>query len=132
MEQAVAIVNFAAATKCALRSAQEAKSLNTDIVADNCYELQRDSPFSGPMFFQPQAHWCYFSLNEHSGPFTFFPIAESKARRWAAALAGKASLQKRGIYVSCGTRRRAPHHADEDVCSNGKILEFLSWPAAGP
>jgi hypothetical protein len=68
VEQAVAIVDFANRNKLELHSADE--SIQTDLVA-NHYKLREIQEILGSEAFSPQAHWLYFSLNDHPGPYTF-------------------------------------------------------------
>ena len=90
------------------------------------YKLRQIREILGPDMFQPQAHWCYFSLTKHRGR-SRFPFRKS-ARRWAAGLAGKGGHTACCIIWDPELTRTI---RDEDILSNGNFSIFSGWEVTG-
>lgn len=68
VEQAIAILDFTTRNRLTLESADH--SNHTELGADAA-KLAEMEQLLGPELFALPAHWFYFSLNEHTGPYTF-------------------------------------------------------------
>jgi len=66
--QAIAVQDFASRNRLSLDSADHSIDLEINQVPGRCEEMRQ---LLGDKLFSLQAHWFWFSLNEHSGPFTF-------------------------------------------------------------
>ena len=68
VEQAVSITDFCSRNSVELNSADQSLREAFDDDQERSQEMRS---LWGPQIFQTQAHWFWFSLNRHKGPFTF-------------------------------------------------------------
>jgi hypothetical protein len=66
--QAISVVDFTSRNKLSLESADH--SYQTELASDSV-KLSEMRKVLGDELFSLQGHWFWFTLNEHSGPFTF-------------------------------------------------------------
>jgi hypothetical protein len=77
VEQAIAITDFAARNNLTLNSADHSNHAEFDHNPERLAEMRR---LLGDELFSLQAHWFWFSLNEHPGPYTFPRFARPDQR----------------------------------------------------
>ena len=82
--QGISIQDFASRNRLTLDSADHSIDLELNQVPGRVQEIQA---LLGDELFSMQAHWFWFTLNEHSGPYTFprFTLGEWSLRRWIAS-----------------------------------------------